>query len=56
LNAIAQGRSNKEIAEELGLKDGTVRNYVSSVLKKAGLRSRTQVAAFVSQYGIPSQE
>ncbi|GHV72108.1 DNA-binding response regulator [Spirochaetia bacterium] len=56
LKSIARGYSNKEIAEELSLKYGTVRNYVSSVLKKAGLRSRTQVAAFISQYGIPGQE
>jgi DNA-binding NarL/FixJ family response regulator len=52
LGFLAQGRSNKEIAERLCLKYGTVRNYVSSALKKAGLRNRTQMAIFTLKQGL----
>ncbi|MDR2629359.1 MAG: response regulator transcription factor [Spirochaetaceae bacterium] len=41
---IGQGFSNKEIAEKLSLKQGTVRNYISSILQKTRLRNRTQIA------------
>jgi DNA-binding NarL/FixJ family response regulator len=41
---IAQGFSNKEITVRLSLSEGTVRNYISSILLKTGLRDRTQVA------------
>lgn len=40
---IAQGKSNKEIAKELFLSEGTVRNYLSVILDKLGLRDRTQL-------------
>jgi DNA-binding NarL/FixJ family response regulator len=46
LSFIGQGRSNKEIAETLSLKPGTVRNYLSSAMHKAGLRNRIQVVLF----------
>ena len=38
--------SNKEIAAEMYLGEGTVRNYLSSILDKLQLRDRTQVAVF----------
>lgn len=41
---VGQGRSNAEIAEALGISQGTVRNVVSAVLEKLGLRDRTQLA------------
>lgn len=41
---VAEGFSNKEIAAELFLSEGTVRNYISDVLEKVGLRDRTQLA------------
>lgn len=46
IRLIAEGYSNKEIAAELYLSEGTVRNYLSSILDKLQLRDRTQVAVF----------
>lgn len=43
---VAEGLSNKEIAERLYLGEGTVRNYISVVLEKLQLRDRTQLAIF----------
>ena len=38
---VGHGMSNKEIADHIGLTEGTVRNYISTILKKIGLRDRT---------------
>ena len=38
--------SNKEIAQNLYLSEGTVRNYLSAILDKLSLRDRTQLAVF----------
>ncbi len=43
---VGKGRSNKEIADELFLSEGTVRNYISTILEKLALRDRTQLAVF----------
>lgn len=43
---VAQGLSNKEIASEMFLSEGTVRNYLSQILEKLDLRDRTQLAIF----------
>lgn len=50
IERIANGYSNKEIASELFLSEGTVRNYLSSILGKLNLRDRTQVAVFYYQH------
>lgn len=46
LTLIAQGYSNKEISQHIYLSEGTVRNYISSLLEKLNLRDRTQLAIF----------
>ena len=43
---IAEGKNNKEIAEELFLSQGTVKNHITRVLIKLNLRDRTQLAVF----------
>jgi DNA-binding NarL/FixJ family response regulator len=46
LRRLADGLSNKEIAEKLFLSEGTMRNYISVILEKLALRDRTQLAIF----------
>ncbi len=46
MSCIAQGLSNKEIAQTLYLSDGTIRNYISAILMKLNLRDRTQIAIY----------
>lgn len=44
IKAIAQGYSNKEISAKLYISEGTVKNYISNILSKTGLKHRTQIA------------
>ena len=46
IRGVAEGLSNREIAESLYLGEGTVRNYLSNILTKMNLRDRTQLAVF----------
>jgi DNA-binding NarL/FixJ family response regulator len=52
LTHIGRGLSDKEIAAELRLKDGTIRNHISVLLQKTGLRNRTEMAVYVHHTGI----
>ncbi|HEY5640374.1 MAG TPA: response regulator transcription factor [Dehalococcoidia bacterium] len=49
IGLIAEGKTNKEIAEEVFLSDKTVKNYVSSILSKLNLRRRSEAAAFIAE-------
>jgi DNA-binding NarL/FixJ family response regulator len=53
---IAEGKTNKEIAEEIFLSDKTVKNYVSSILSKLNLRRRAEAAAFIARKGLTRGE
>ena len=46
MSLVAEGLSNKELAERLFLSEGTVRNYISNILDKLKLRDRTQLAVY----------
>lgn len=50
ITLVAEGLSNKEIANSLFLSEGTVRNYLSGILEKLELRDRTQLAIFYYQH------
>jgi DNA-binding NarL/FixJ family response regulator len=52
LALIGHGYKTKEVAEYLGLSGGTVRNYLSSLMQKAGLQNRTQLALFAIKHGL----
>lgn len=54
LRLIAQGYSNKEVAQALGLSDKTVKTHVHRVLAKLGLPSRTQAALYAIRVGLVS--
>ncbi len=46
IRLVADGLNNKEIASKLYLGEGTVRNYISTILEKLELRDRTQLACY----------
>src|SRR5580693_3689056 len=50
LELIGEGLSNRQIAQRMVLAEKTVKNYVSSVLTKLGMQSRTQAAAFSARH------
>lgn len=52
LKALGRGLTNAEIASQLFLSEGTVRNYVSSVLAKLQVADRTQAAVLAVRHGI----
>ncbi|MFD1677865.1 response regulator [Alicyclobacillus fodiniaquatilis] len=51
LDCLAQGMSNREIAEQLHVTEGTVKNHVSNLIAKLVLRDRTQVALYAVRQG-----
>ena len=55
IRTVGRGLSNKEIARELCLSEGTVRNTISGILSKLDLRDRTQLAIWAVQTGAVNQ-
>ncbi|MEK6550162.1 MAG: response regulator [Pseudomonadota bacterium] len=51
LSHLAEGQSNKMIARELNITDGTVKLHVKSILRKLGMRSRVEAAVFAVENG-----
>jgi DNA-binding NarL/FixJ family response regulator len=57
LALVGRGRSNKEIASDLGITERTARTHVSNILGKLGLASRTQAALYaVERHLVPGSE
>ncbi|MEE1761472.1 MULTISPECIES: response regulator transcription factor [unclassified Streptomyces] len=52
LRLIAEGSTNREIAARLFLSEGTVKNHISRVLSRLGLRDRTQAALYARDHGL----
>jgi two-component system response regulator DevR len=50
LALVSEGKTNKEIAAEMGLSDKTVKNYLSNLLEKLHFSRRSQAAAFFAQH------
>ena len=46
---MAEGRTNREVAQTLHLGEGTVRNYVSNILGKLGVANRAEAAAYATR-------
>ncbi len=49
---VSEGRTNREIAKALYLGEGTVRNYVSSILSKLGVSNRAEAAAYAVEHNL----
>ncbi|MBC8496279.1 MAG: response regulator transcription factor [Anaerolineales bacterium] len=56
LELLAKGLSNADIAQQLYLTEGTVRNYTSEIFKKLGVSDRTQAAVLALRYGLVDLE
>jgi DNA-binding NarL/FixJ family response regulator len=52
LALLADGRTNREIASELHLGEGTVRNYVSNIFGKLGVSNRAEAAAYATKHNL----
>jgi DNA-binding NarL/FixJ family response regulator len=56
MNLIAEGMSNKEIAQRLSIATYTVKSHVHNILEKLALHSRLQIAAYTHKTGAPSSQ
>jgi predicted ATPase/DNA-binding SARP family transcriptional activator/DNA-binding CsgD family transcriptional regulator len=53
---VARGFTNRQISIELGLSERTAGNHVARILRKLGLRSRTQIATWATERGLPGSD
>ena len=53
---MAQGRSNREIADEFVISEKTVKTHIGHVLAKLGLKDRTQLAIYALKHGLAEEE
>jgi DNA-binding CsgD family transcriptional regulator len=49
---VSEGKTNRDIAKVLGLGEGTIRNYVSSILSKLGVNNRAEAAVYATENGL----
>jgi DNA-binding NarL/FixJ family response regulator len=52
LSLIAAGKTNREIAAELGISEHTVARHVSNIFTKIGVSTRTAASAFAFEHGL----
>jgi two-component system NarL family response regulator len=52
MKCIARGKSNKEIADELGISEGTIKSHVNHILSKLGAADRTQAVTIALKRGL----
>jgi DNA-binding NarL/FixJ family response regulator len=52
LKLVSEGKTNREIAQSLYLGEGTVRNYVSSILSKLTVSNRAEAAAYAVEHNL----
>jgi RNA polymerase sigma factor (sigma-70 family) len=50
LMLVAKGATNRQIGEALGVTEGTVKNHMSNILSKLGLRDRTQATLYAKEH------
>ncbi|MCL5677612.1 MAG: LuxR C-terminal-related transcriptional regulator [Firmicutes bacterium] len=56
LRLIAEGKTNREIAEATRFTEKTIRNYVSALLSKLNLRNRAEAAAYAAAHNLLPQD
>ncbi|MQG67258.1 MAG: response regulator transcription factor, partial [SAR202 cluster bacterium] len=52
ITLVAQGMTNRQIAEQLVISENTARNHVSRILEKLNLTRRSEAAVFAAQHGL----